>query len=195
MMSFLKDYVALRRSQGNLLENEDCSDDGDDDNDDGDDNNEEEEEPDAACDDMIANDSLASFPSGSPPHNSHSAQSSHASTSAHNLNTSTCPQFSEPSSPGSYSSESQIKNKSTRRPHKQRLDANNKLLELEEERLELLRKDMNSNTHERSDKQFLKSLLPFMESFSETENLEVRRQLRQVVINKPRAKKQIRVTP
>jgi hypothetical protein len=48
MISFLKDYVAYRRSQGNLPENEDSSDD------DEEDEEEEEEEPDATCDNMSA---------------------------------------------------------------------------------------------------------------------------------------------
>lgn len=121
-----------------------------------------EEEPDTSCDDMSANDSLASFPSGPPSNHSHSAQSSHASTSAHNLNTSTWTQFPEPSTPGLYSNESQVKNKSTRRPNKKRLHATDKLVEQKEQRLELLWKEVNSCTQDRSDLQFFKSLLPFM---------------------------------
>jgi hypothetical protein len=115
-MPFLNDYVAYRSSQGNLAENEDSSDDGDDDDDD--DEEEEEEKPDATCDDMSANDSFASFPTGPPSNHSNSAQSSHAFTSAHNLNISTCTQFSEHSTPGSYSIESQVKYKSTHRANK-----------------------------------------------------------------------------
>jgi hypothetical protein len=144
-----------------------------------DDDEDEGEEPDATCDGMGANDPLASCPSGPPSNHSHFAQYSHASTSAHNLNNSTCTQFSVPSPPGSYSNESQVKNKSTRRPNKQRLDATDELLQLEEQRLELLSKEMNVNTQERSDLQFLKSLLPFVESFSEIQNPEVRRQIRE----------------
>lgn len=92
MMSFVKDYVARRRSKGDMPENEDYNDDGD-------------EKSDAAYDAMSANDSLASFPSGSPSNHSHSAPSSYTytSTSAHQ------------STMGPYSNESQVKNNSTRR--------------------------------------------------------------------------------
>jgi hypothetical protein len=79
--------------------------------------------------------------------------------------------------PGSYSNEAQAKNQSTCRLNQQRLKSTDKLLELAERQLELLRKEMNISTQERSDLQFFKSLLPFMESFSETENPEVGRQL------------------
>jgi hypothetical protein len=116
MMSFVKDYVAPRRSEGNLPEND------------------EEGGPDATCDGMNANDSLASFPSGPPSNHSHSAQSSHASTSTCNLNISTCTQLSDFSTPGSYSDESQVKNNPTRRK-KKRLDATNKFFQVEEQRL------------------------------------------------------------
>jgi hypothetical protein len=95
-MSFMEAYVAPRRSEGDLPENEDSIDD------------EEVGEPDATCDDMNANDSLASFPSGPPSNHSHSAQSSHASMSSCNLNISTCTQV-----PGLYSNELQVKNNST----------------------------------------------------------------------------------
>jgi hypothetical protein len=122
-------------------------------------------------------------------------QSSHASTSACNLNISTGTQLSDFSTPGSYSNESQVKNNSTRRQKKQRLDATDKFLQLQGQRLELLRKEMNNSTQESSDLQFFKSLLPFMESFSEIEKLEVRGKIQQVVINKLRAKQQIQVTP
>jgi hypothetical protein len=106
MIPFVKAYVGPRRSEGKLPENEDSNDD------------EEEGEPDATCDDMNANDSLASFPSGPPSNRPHSAQSSHTSTSVHNLNISICTQLSQLSTRGSYSNESQVKNNSIFRQKK-----------------------------------------------------------------------------
>jgi hypothetical protein len=156
--------VAPRRSEGNLPENEDSNDDGD--HDDGDD---EEGEPDATCDDMNANDLIALFYSGPPSNHSHSAPSSNASTPAYNLNISTYTQLSAPSTPGSYSNESRVKNKQTK---EKRLDATDTFLQLEEQRLELPRKEMNDRTQESSALQFVKVCFCLWNNFLKLKNLK-----------------------
>lgn len=97
--------------------------------------------------------------------------------------TSTPIQFSDPG----FHSNSKCSQKSKYKYKKQRRDIDIEFLKLEEQRLELLRRDINNKSEENSDLQFFKSLLPFMESLSPIENLEVRGEIQNVIINKLRS--------
>lgn len=98
--------------------------------------------------------------------------------------TSNCTQEYSTSTPIQFSdtgfhSNSKCSQKSKYKYKKQRRDVDIEFLKLEEQRLELLKKDINSKSEENSDLQFFKSLLPFMESLSPIEKLEVRGEIQE----------------
>lgn len=62
-----------------------------------------------------------------------------------------------------------------------------RFLELEEQRLALLKEDTNREA-DNPDLQFFKSLLPFMTSLTEIEKLEVRTEIQQLVLTKLKSK-------
>lgn len=96
-------------------------------------------------------------------------------------------QFSDPG----FHSNSKCSQKSKYKYKKQRRDVDIEFLKLEEQRLELLKKDINNKREENSDLQFFKSLLPFMESLSPIEKLEVRGEIQNVIINKLRSRQPV----
>ncbi|XP_033316623.1 uncharacterized protein LOC117242680 [Bombus vosnesenskii] len=90
-----------------------------------------------------------------------------------------------------FHSNSKCSQKSKYKYKKQRRDVDIEFLKLEEQRLELLKKDISNKSEENSDLQFFKSLLPFMELLSPIEKLEVRGEIQNVIINKLRFRQQV----
>ncbi|XP_071858701.1 uncharacterized protein isoform X1 [Bombus fervidus] len=101
--------------------------------------------------------------------------------------TSTPMQFLHPG----FHSNSKFSQKSKYKYKKQRRDVDIEFLKLEEQRLDLLKKDINNKSEENPDLQFFRSLLPFMESLSPIEKLEVRGEIQNVIINKLRSRQSV----
>lgn len=85
------------------------------------------------------------------------------------------------------------KNNSKITKNKRRTDVAERIIALEEKRLKLVKEEMQKN-EENSDLQYFKSLLPYMQLFTEIEKLQIRGQIQQLIVNKLREKQRMKTT-